>query len=140
MKPFIDSRLETKYMPEINGWGVFANNNIEANVLIEVAPVIVYPSSPVNLAFSICQAQGISIENFQIDQYVLEWQGNFGLMLGWTAVYNHSDNNNVRFLADFKNSFMTIETLREINAGEQVLVSYGEDWWKKKPYVKKVNY
>ena len=140
MKPFIDSRLESRYNPEINGWGVFAKDYIEAGILIEVAPVVVYPSGPFNLAFALCQAHGISPEEFKIDQYVLEWQGNFGLMLGWTAVYNHSDNNNVRFLADYKNSFMTIETLHEIHPGEQVLVSYGKEWWQQKPYVKKVDY
>jgi SET domain-containing protein len=61
-------------------------------------------------------------------------------MLGWASIYNHSDNPNVKFIADYELNLIGIQATRNIDANSQILVSYGEHWFNQKPYVKKVEF
>ncbi|MFM2010791.1 MAG: hypothetical protein RLZZ479_1182, partial [Bacteroidota bacterium] len=56
--------------------------------------------------------------------------------LGYGGIYNHSDNNNCQFMNDMDNGLLYIITLKNINAGEQLLVNYGNDWFDSKPFPK----
>ena len=53
------------------------------------------------------------------------------LLLGYGDLYNHSDNNNATFndWADKEYSIAKITALRDIQPGEEIFVSYGEDYW-----------
>ena len=136
--PFIDERLEIRWIDSIQGWGVFANQPINSGALIEVAPVVVYPRKIANVSLWACQAEGIPDKDLKIDQYSLEWQGNNAFPLGWTGIYNHSDNPNCRFYADYKLSLLGIVTLQEVAADTQLLISYGQTWFEsKKSYIVK---
>ncbi len=139
-KPFIDSRLEIRLVPEISGWGVFALQPVEKNVIVEIAPVIVYPNALMNFAIWSCQAEGIPSKDLMIDQYSIRWLEDGCIPLGWTGLYNHSDNNNCQFIADYERKFIAILTLRDISADEQLFVSYGPTWFKDKGYVKKYEF
>ncbi len=92
------------------------------------------------MAIWMLQAEGMPNPDFILDQYAITWKENPAIPLGWAAVYNHSDNNNCQFLAYTDTELIGIITLREIKKGEQCCVSYGEEWFKKKGWIKKVEF
>jgi hypothetical protein len=134
-KIFVDSRVEIRYIEQINGWGVFSWHDIQEAALIEVAPVVVYPKKLIDVSIWACQAEGILNQDLKIDQYTIGWQENVAFPLGWTGLYNHSDNPNCQFIADYQNNLLGIHTLRKIEKDEQLFVSYGQNWFTEKGYV-----
>jgi len=46
-----------------------------------------------------------------------------------SAIYNHSDVPNSRYIFDDENSLLLFCANRVIGAGEEILVSYGEGWF-----------
>ena len=139
-KPFIDTRLEIRSVTEIAGWGVFSREQIHAGEIIEIAPAIVYPRKLMEVAIWACQAEGITDAELKIDQYSINWQTQGAIMLGWASIYNHSDNPNAKFIADYDLNLIGIQALKNIDANSQILVSYGEHWFNQKPYIKKVEF
>ena len=134
--PFIDTRLEIRHITEIDGYGVFTNNDITEGEIIETAPVIVIPKQLVDFAIWSCRAEGVPDSELMIDQYILRWGDNTAFPQGWCGIYNHSDDPNCFFLSD-KNK-LSIVTKKPVQAGEQLLVSYGEHWFEaKRGYVTK---
>lgn len=139
---FVDPRLEIQWVPEVNGRGVFAKEDIPTNTLIERAPILHIPRGILNMGYWFCQAEGIPSETFIIDQYTIRWgDGIAGMPLGWVGIYNHSDNFNSHFLGwdDIDRSVVGVVTVRDIKAGEQVTVTYGDDFFKQKGYVTKID-
>lgn len=139
-KPFIDTRLEIRSVTEISGWGVFSREHIHAGEIIEISTVVVYPRKLMEVAIWACQAEGISDADLKLDQYSINWQTQGAVMLGWASIYNHSDNPNVKFIADYELNLIGIQATKNIDANSQILVSYGEHWFNQKPYVKKVEF
>jgi hypothetical protein len=140
-KPFIDERLQIRWIEDIQGWGVYTSQPIASGALIEVAPVVVYPKPLANVALWACQAEGIPVKDLKIDQYSLHWDGNNAFPLGWTGLYNHSDNPNCQFFADYQKSLLGILTTRDIASDEQLCVSYGQEWFDaKKNYITKYSF
>lgn len=111
--PFIDQRL---YLQKTNlGYGVFAQEDIEENKFIEIAPVIV------------CEKEIIQFKN--LSNYIISWNGDVGVPLGWTMLYNHSDQNSCDFSLNYYEKLLAIVTNRKINKGEQLTVNYGPNWF-----------
>ena len=131
-KPFIDSRLEIQSVPQIGGWGIFTKENINDGVIIEMAPVVVYPRQLMEIAIWSCQAEGIPNGDLKLDQYTVNWQADGGFPMGWVALYNHKDDNNCQFIADYELNLIGIKTIKPISAEEQLFVSYGEHWFNSK--------
>jgi hypothetical protein len=138
--PYIDTRLEIRHIDKIGGWGIFAKETIPVSELVEVAPVVIYPKVLMDVAVWSCQAEGIPNKDLMLDQYAIHWNGSGAMPLGWVGLYNHSDNNNAEFTADYGRKLIGIITIREIQPNEQICVSYGDDWFAKKPYVPKVEF
>lgn len=138
--PFIDIRLQLRYISEISGWGVFTTKNIDANIDIEISPVLVYPKKLMDTALWCCQAEGFQNKDFKLDQYTLRWNNDCAVPLGWTGLYNHKDLPNCIFKADYKNNLLHIQTIKPIFAEEQLFVSYGEHWFIQKGYVSKYDF
>ena len=136
-KIFVDSRVEIRYIEKIDGWGVFAWHDISAKSLIEIAPVVVYPKRLIDVAIWACQAESIPNKDLKIDQYTIGWRGSVAFPMGWTGLYNHHDDPNCQFIADYDNNLLGIHTLRDIKKDEQLFVSYGQDWFSEKGYVAK---
>jgi len=113
MRPFIDRRLYLKKIENL-GYGVFAKEDIKENKFIEIAPVVV------------CEKEEI---NYNLSNYIVSWNGKLGFPLGWTMLYNHSDQNSCDFLSNYHESWLAILTNRKINKGEQVTVNYGLSWF-----------
>ena len=140
-RPFIDKRLEVQWIPEINGWGVFAVADIPIDTIVERSSLIVYPAKISDMTFWLLQAEGVKSEDMILDRYLLRWKGvSSAVPLGWSGLYNHSNQNNVMFQNCGEDELIEIRTIKPILAGEQCLVSYGDNWFKDKGYIKKIDF
>ena len=110
------------YIAESNGKGrgVFAHEKIPADTLIEIAPVIVMTSNERKL-----------LDQTLLHDYIFEWGENKDqccMALGWVAVYNHSYESNCEYEMDFEKNLITVRTVKDIQAGEELFVNYNGDW------------
>jgi len=138
--PYIDSRVEIRWIPEINGRGIFAREFIPAQTIIEKAPLVIFPKKLMEMAIWMLQADGMRSHEFKLDQYTVDWSDQGAVPLGWAAIYNHSDTNNCEFHGFYEDELLGIIALRDIKAGEQCCVTYGSSWFAEKGYVKKVDF
>lgn len=99
-----------------HGRGVFATAGFAKGDVIEVCPI---------LALGKDDAGGI------LDDYVVDLgDGSEGvaLMLGYGSLYNHSEQPNAEYSWETDDSYCFTAT-RDIAAGEQITITYGDDWW-----------
>jgi len=116
MNYFISSFLEVK--DTSRGLGVFTKIDIAPQVIIEHSPfsscwMTKWKDTPENLrkiVFSFPQGE---------DNYVIA--------LGHISIYNHSDNNNAKWLTSENGIY--VRTLRNIDAGEEIFIHYGDSYW-----------
>ncbi|MFN2613036.1 MAG: SET domain-containing protein-lysine N-methyltransferase [Solirubrobacterales bacterium] len=98
------------------GRGVIAAAEIASGETIEICPA---------LAVNPGDATGLLL-----DYIVDPGDGSEGavLLLGYGVLYNHSEHPNAEYvyLADDAYAF---EALRDIATGEEITISYGEEWW-----------
>lgn len=112
--PFIDGRLFVDWRDNL-GHGVFTKEAIENQTFVEIAPAVVFHPGE--------RADG------NLMNYVLLWEGNLAVPLGWTMLYNHSDDNNCVFSMNYQDKLVAIVAIRDIDPGEQLTVNYGPDWF-----------
>jgi hypothetical protein len=112
--PYIDGRLRIGWIEGI-GHGVFSTEDIEKNTFVEVAPVI------------ICQPEVMKDPN--LSKYMVLWGDKIAMCLGWTMIYNHSDENCCEFACNFHDGLMAILTTKDIRSGDQLTVNYGPQWF-----------
>ena len=94
------------------GRGVFAGRDFEPGETVEAAPVVLldlktqpFPAAVRRLAFN--------------------WsKTHVALALGFGSLYNHSDQPNLFFTRDTSGLTITFKATREIQAGEQLTISY----------------
>lgn len=135
--PHIHPSVYVDWVEEVSGWGVFTKEKIAKNTIIEASPVIVYPVEILKIASWNAQEEGGSNVSLGISLYSLRWGEQFAAVpMGYGGMYNHSDRNNCQFVNDVENGILYILSLRDIEPGEQLLVSYGEDWFDNKPFPK----
>lgn len=107
------------------GRGVFTEENIEADTIIETAPVIVME-----------QADRLLLDKTLLHDYIFEWGGSKKqccMALGYVPIYNHSYKSNCEYEMDFENDTISVKTMRFIKAGEELFVNYNGDWNDDKP-------
>lgn len=103
------------------GRGLFATERIDTDVLLMQAPLLIVPGE-----------QRASLEATLVDEYVYEWDedGSAALVLGVSSMCNHDPEPNA-FLWLFEDEvYAELWTLRPIEPGEEITVSYravGED-------------
>ncbi len=105
---------------ETKGRGVFTKKAIPANTIIEVAPVIVLESK-----------DRITLEKTQLYYYIFEWgedtlQG--AVALGYVSIYNHASPSNCEYLMDYEARTISIQTMRDVEAGEEITINYSAGW------------
>jgi uncharacterized protein len=98
------------------GRGVFTAENIPANTLVEIAPVLVLSKSDRLIA-----------EKTILHDYIFEWgedsqQACIGL--GYVSIYNHSIAYNCSYQMDFSACTIAITTIKNIAAGEELYINY----------------
>jgi len=94
------------------GRGVYTSEDIPAGQIVEVVPVILLP----------LKSQPFPA---QIRRLVYNWsKTHIALALGYGSLYNHSDQPNLVFTRGEKDLSILFKTLRDIEAGEQLTISY----------------
>ena len=101
------------------GMGIYAKNDIPANVMIELSPV------------SSCYNSDWDSVQYQLKKIVFSYPmntNNYCIALGYIAIYNHDDNNNAHwFTCDIG---VGVFTIREIKKDEEICINYGPEYWK----------
>jgi tRNA-specific adenosine deaminase 3 len=105
------------------GRGVFAAAPIARGALVEAAPVLVFASDEY-------AAHG---RHTLLDHYTFRWErGAFALALGFGSLFNHAAREparNTGWVRDVARSEIRYSALRDIAAGEELLISYGARVW-----------
>ena len=123
----INFLLQTVYVRETGsmGRGMFTYEAIPRDTLIERAPVIVMSGADRKL-----------LDQTLLHDYIFEW-GNKRkqccMALGYVPLYNHSYQSNCEYEMDFKREFISIRSVRDIEAGEELFINYNGTWNNKKP-------
>ena len=107
------------------GRGVFTKENIDANTIIEISPVIVMTTEERKL-----------LDQTILHDYIFEWGVNKEqccMAIGYVPVYNHSYKSNCEYEMDFANEIIKIKAIRPITAGEELFINYNGNWNDEKP-------
>ncbi len=102
------------------GRGILANKNIAANTVLEIAPVIVMLRTDRKL-----------LDQTRLHDYIFEWGDNKKqccMALGYVALYNHAYQSNCEYEMNFKRQLITITTVKDVKAGEELCINYNGDW------------
>lgn len=101
---------------EHRGRGVFASEDIAADTIIEISPVLV-----------LSREERAKAEETNLYNYIFEWGEHYemgALGMGYISIYNHSYHSNCIYEMDFEQELMAIKTLRNIAAGEELFINY----------------
>lgn len=102
------------------GRGVFTAENLPANTIIEISPVIVLSAADRQL-----------VDQTALYNYVFEWgedRSQCCMALGFVPIYNHAYTSNCEYEMDFEHQTITITTMRDIKAGEELFINYNGNW------------
>jgi hypothetical protein len=102
------------------GRGIFTEIFIPAGVVVETAPVIVMPG-----------ADRPILDKTLLHDYIFEWgidKDLCAMALGMIPVYNHSYKSNCEYFMDYEAETMSVKTVRDIAAGEELTINYNGDW------------
>ena len=105
---------------ESMGRGIFTSEPIEADTVIEIAPVIVMSKEDRKL-----------LDQTLLHDYIFEWgrnQQQCCMALGYVPVYNHSYQSNCEYEMDFNAEIITITAVRFIQQGEELSINYNGTW------------
>lgn len=112
-------------LTEDMGYGVFTSDDIDADTVIEISPVIVMSGEERKL-----------LDKTRLHDYIFEWGANKDqccMAMGYVPIYNHSYKSNCEYEMDFENDRIIIRTVRFIKAGEELFINYNGDWNDAKP-------
>lgn len=103
------------------GKGVFTTVDLEADLEIELSPVVVLSGK-----------ERPFLDQTRLHDYIFEWnpedvQG-CCMALGWVPIYNHSYTSNCEYEMDYDAETISIKTVRAVGAGEELTINYNGDW------------
>ncbi len=108
------------------GRGVFTRSDLPAGEALECSPVIVM-DAPAR----------VLLDQTPLHDYIFEWQPEGSsqccMAMGYVPVYNHSYASNCEYFMDYGTETMSIKTVRDIRAGEELTINYNGDWDDAKP-------
>lgn len=102
------------------GKGVFTAEDLEADTIIEISPVVVMSHEDRQL-----------IDQTLLHDYIFEWGENIRqccMALGYISMYNHSYTSNCEYDMDYDEETMTIRTVSPVKAGTELYINYNGDW------------
>jgi|SRR6185437_5555332 len=109
---------------ETRGKGVFTNENINADKIIEESPVIVMSAE-----------DRVNLDKTLLHDYIFAWgdkKDKCCVALGFVSMYNHSYQSNCEYFMDFEEETIQIKTVKNIKAGEELTINYNGNWNDKK--------
>jgi len=102
---------------DLDGYGVFASEDIKQGEIIESCPVVVVPYTEWN-----------HIKHSKLVDYIFEWtpeiKSRMAYPLGYAMIYNHSYSPNAKTAKDIENSLMNYIAVRDIPKGEEITHNY----------------
>ena len=101
------------------GRGVFTNQDIETDTIVEVAPVIVLGKNDRE-----------NIDKTLLHDYIFQWGHNTNLCcmaLGYVPIYNHAYKSNCEYIMDYDTDSIIIKTITNISEGEELTINYNGD-------------
>lgn len=110
---------------ESRGRGVFTSEKIDADTVIEIAPVIVMSKKDRAL-----------LDKTLLHDYIFEWgvkRDKCAMALGYVPVYNHSFQANCEYEMDFDHAWIRIKTVRLVKPNEELFINYNGAWNDPKP-------
>jgi uncharacterized protein len=102
------------------GRGVFTTDALPAHTVIERAPVVVLDA-----------AARVLLDKTLLHDYIFEWgedQKDCAVALGYASIYNHATPSNCEYEMQFRKAMITVRTVRDIAAGEELFINYNGDW------------
>lgn len=103
------------------GRGVFTKMPLRADTVVECSPVIVMSGEDRK-----------HLDKTLLHDYIFEWQpegrNECCVALGYVSLYNHSFASNCEYFMDYETGTMSIKTVRDIAAGEELTINYNGDW------------
>ena len=111
---------------ESKGRGIYCKTDLPADVVIEIAPVIVMSEDDRKL-----------LDKTLLHDYIFEWTPDGArrccMALGYVPIYNHSYTSNCEYVMNYEEQTISILTMRPIPAGEELTINYTGDWDDKAP-------
>ena len=115
----------------IHGRGIFANDLIKKDTLIERCPLVPLAKrskaqdDPIIWTYCFpgprnCSCEKCTTEGFQLF-----------MVLGYGMIYNHQDNNNAVWQFNYQNLYADIIATRDIQINEEIFVNYGINYFEK---------
>ena len=108
------------------GRGVYCSSDLKADEVIEIAPVIVMTEEDRKI-----------LDKTLLHDYIFEWTPEGAKMccmaLGYVPIYNHSYSSNCEYVMNYEVQTISILTMRDIPAGEELTINYNGDWDDKAP-------
>jgi SET domain-containing protein len=111
MKKLFQNKICVRKSPT-HGYGVFAEKKLRKGEKIEECYII------------ISKGGDKVLEDFYFDA-----KGKCAIFTGFGIIYNHSDDANADYNINMKTRIATITADRTIQKGEEIFVSYGDDWF-----------
>lgn len=101
----------------VQGYGVFAGENIKPDEVIEECSVL--KRKTLDTEFS-----NVYFQNVEASYYAL--------CLGYGSIYNHSKYPNADFEFDSTDSVMVFRAIKPIKKDEEIFIYYSSDWFQKR--------
>lgn len=102
------------------GRGVYTSEQIAANTVIEISPVIVMNAT-----------DRVHLDKTLLHDYIFVWgakQDKCCMALGLVPMYNHNYHSNCEYFMDFEEKTIMIKTVRKIKKGEELTINYNGDF------------
>jgi SET domain-containing protein len=110
-KALFQNKIFVKLSPT-HGYGVFAGKTFKKGDIIEECYIL------------ITKGKDLALEDYYFDA-----DGKYALITGYGVIYNHADDDNAEYKIDAKRRLATFKAIKTIKKGEEIFVSYGEDWF-----------
>ena len=108
-----------EYSKKANGsYTLLAKTQFAKGEIVEIAPII----------FVGPETKAVP----RLKDYIFEIDKNkqiYGVVLGYGSLYRHNENPNVTFAYNSKNRQMYFIAAKTINAGSELTINYGKDYW-----------
>lgn len=102
------------------GRGVFTAEDIPADTLIEIAPVIVMSGT-----------DRLHLDKTRLHDYIFVWgkeNDECCMALGYIPMYNHSYKSNCDYIMDFDEDIIFVKTVCDIEKGTELTINYNGEW------------
>jgi len=102
------------------GRGVFTQEAIRKDTVLEIAPVIVLTAE-----------DRLHLDRTRLHDYIFVWgeQGDqCAMALGYVPMYNHASPSNCEYEMDWGSESIRVRAVRDIEPGEELFINYQGDW------------